>query len=91
MTRKTSLRSNFEPGTPRWAVRRAQWKALGAELAAATPVAGRYISPDTWYDADGTAFQNENTALGGLLDKEMNPKPAFQALTTSSTPYPRRR
>jgi dihydroxy-acid dehydratase len=26
-TRK--LRSNFEPGTPRWAVRRAQWKALG--------------------------------------------------------------
>ena len=23
------LRSNFEPGTPRWAVRRAQWKALG--------------------------------------------------------------
>jgi dihydroxy-acid dehydratase len=29
MTRKTTLRSNFEPGTPRWAVRRAQWKALG--------------------------------------------------------------
>jgi len=29
MTRRTSLRSNFEPGTPRWAVRRAQWKALG--------------------------------------------------------------
>ena len=29
MTRKTALRSNFEPGTPRWAVRRAQWKALG--------------------------------------------------------------
>ncbi|NUQ50659.1 MAG: dihydroxy-acid dehydratase [Phycisphaerae bacterium] len=27
MVRK--LRSNFEPGTPRWAVRRAQWKALG--------------------------------------------------------------
>lgn len=25
----TRLRSNFEPGTPRWAVRRAQWKALG--------------------------------------------------------------
>lgn len=24
-----SLRSNFTPGTPRWAVRRAQWKALG--------------------------------------------------------------
>ncbi len=23
------LRSNFPPGTPRWAVRRAQWKALG--------------------------------------------------------------
>jgi len=23
------LRSNFDPGTPRWAVRRAQWKALG--------------------------------------------------------------
>jgi dihydroxy-acid dehydratase len=29
MTRKTTLRSNFEPGTPRWAVRRAQWRALG--------------------------------------------------------------
>ena len=26
---KTSLRSNFEPGSPREAVRRAQWKALG--------------------------------------------------------------
>jgi dihydroxy-acid dehydratase len=24
-----ALRSNFEPGTPRWAVRRAQWRALG--------------------------------------------------------------
>lgn len=23
------LRSNFEPGTSRWAVRRAQWRALG--------------------------------------------------------------
>ncbi len=28
MTRR-KLRSNFEPGTPRWAVRRAQWRALG--------------------------------------------------------------
>ena len=27
MTRK--LRSNFEPGSSRWAVRRSQWKALG--------------------------------------------------------------
>ncbi len=27
MTRK--LRSNFEPGTTRWAVRRAQWVAMG--------------------------------------------------------------
>jgi len=26
---RRELRSNFEPGTPRWAVRRAQWKALG--------------------------------------------------------------
>ncbi|MBK7659229.1 MAG: dihydroxy-acid dehydratase [Betaproteobacteria bacterium] len=26
---KKPLRSNFPPGTPRWAVRRAQWKALG--------------------------------------------------------------
>lgn len=26
---KRPLRSNFAPGTPRWAVRRAQWKALG--------------------------------------------------------------
>ena len=29
MTMVRKLRSNFEPGTPRWAVRRAQWKALG--------------------------------------------------------------
>jgi GH35 family endo-1,4-beta-xylanase len=35
----------------------------------------------TWWNlADGTAFQEENAALGGLLDKEMNPKPAYQAL-----------
>ena len=26
---KRRLRSNFEPGSPRWAVRRAQWRALG--------------------------------------------------------------
>jgi dihydroxy-acid dehydratase len=26
---KRALRSNFEPGTSRWAVRRAQWRALG--------------------------------------------------------------
>jgi dihydroxy-acid dehydratase len=26
---KRTLRSNFEPGSPRWAVRRAQWRALG--------------------------------------------------------------
>jgi len=26
---KKKLRSNFEPGTPRWATRRAQWTALG--------------------------------------------------------------
>lgn len=26
---RRELRSNFEPGTPRWAARRAQWKALG--------------------------------------------------------------
>jgi dihydroxy-acid dehydratase len=26
---KRKLRSNFEPGTPRWAGRRAQWRALG--------------------------------------------------------------
>jgi dihydroxy-acid dehydratase len=26
---KNTLRSNFEPGSPRWATRRAQWKAPG--------------------------------------------------------------
>jgi len=26
---KKTLRSNFEPGSPRWATRRAQWRALG--------------------------------------------------------------
>lgn len=35
----------------------------------------------TWWNlGDGTAFQNENKALGGLLDNDMNPKPAYQAL-----------
>lgn len=35
----------------------------------------------TWWNlGDGTAFENENKALGGLLDKDMNPKPAYQAL-----------
>ncbi len=29
MGAKKPLRSNFEPGSPRWAVRRAQWRALG--------------------------------------------------------------
>jgi dihydroxy-acid dehydratase len=28
-TPRRALRSNFEPGSPREAVRRAQWKALG--------------------------------------------------------------
>jgi endo-1,4-beta-xylanase len=35
----------------------------------------------TWWNlGDGTAFQNENQALGGLLDDQMNPKPAYRAL-----------
>lgn len=35
----------------------------------------------TWWNlADGTAYKNENKALGGLLDEQMNPKPAFEAL-----------
>jgi endo-1,4-beta-xylanase len=35
----------------------------------------------TWWNlADGTAYENENRALGGLLDKDMNPKPAYQSL-----------
>src|SRR3989338_7758642 len=29
MKKAIKLRSNFEPGTPRWATRRAQWTALG--------------------------------------------------------------
>ena len=37
----------------------------------------------TWWNlGDGTAYENENKALGGLLDKEMSPKPAYQALDT---------
>ena len=32
------LRSNFEPGTSRWATRRAQWRALG--LTGTSPTAG---------------------------------------------------
>ena len=35
----------------------------------------------TWWNlGDGTAYENENKALGGLLDKEMRPKAAYQAL-----------
>ncbi len=44
-----------------------------------------FSTPDmagvTWWNlADGTAYENENKALGGLLDKDMNPKAAYQAL-----------
>ena len=39
----------------------------------------------TWWNlGDGTAYKdetrNENKSLGGLLDEEMNPKPAYQVL-----------
>jgi hypothetical protein len=35
----------------------------------------------TWWNlGDSTAFGVENKAMGGLLDYEMNPKPAYQAL-----------
>jgi hypothetical protein len=35
----------------------------------------------TWWNlGDGAAFQEENKALGGLLDNDMNPKPAYRAL-----------
>lgn len=35
----------------------------------------------TWWNlADGTAYKEENKSLGGLLDTQMNPKPAYQAL-----------
>jgi hypothetical protein len=35
----------------------------------------------TWWNlGDGTAFEEENKAMGGLLDEEMNPKPAYKAL-----------
>ncbi len=35
----------------------------------------------TWWNlGDGTAHVDENKALGGLLDQEMNPKPAYVAL-----------
>ena len=35
----------------------------------------------TWWNlGDGAAFQEENKALGGLLDKDMKPKLAYQAL-----------
>jgi GH35 family endo-1,4-beta-xylanase len=33
-----------------------------------------------WNLGDGTAFEKENEVLGGLLDIEMNPKPAYQVL-----------
>lgn len=35
----------------------------------------------TWWNlGDSTAFGNENKAMGGLLDSNMNPKPAYEAL-----------
>lgn len=35
----------------------------------------------TWWNlGDGTAYEHENKQLGGLLDQEMNPKPAYQVL-----------
>ncbi len=35
----------------------------------------------TWWNlGDGTAFGNENKALGGLVDEKMEPKPAYEAL-----------
>lgn len=60
----------------------------GAELQAAV-VANLYrlwfstpaMAGVTWWNlGDGTAFGNENKALGGLLDENMDPKPAYQAL-----------
>ncbi|HOD52041.1 MAG TPA: endo-1,4-beta-xylanase [Candidatus Hydrogenedentes bacterium] len=35
----------------------------------------------TWWNlADNTAYGNENSALGGLADENLDPKPAYQAL-----------
>ncbi len=35
----------------------------------------------TWWNlGDGTAFEEENKMMGGILDENMNPKPAYQAL-----------
>ena len=35
----------------------------------------------TWWNlGDGTAFGGENKALGGLLDKDLDPKPSYEAL-----------
>ena len=35
----------------------------------------------TWWNlGDGTAYGNENNRLGGLMDDQMNPKPAYKAL-----------
>lgn len=33
-----------------------------------------------WNLADGTAYQNENAALAGLVDKKLDPKPSYLAL-----------
>jgi len=30
--------------------------------------------------SDSAAFKDENNAMGGLLDSEMNPKPAYETL-----------
>jgi hypothetical protein len=35
----------------------------------------------TWWNlGDGTAFEEENKMMGGLLDENMDPKPAYKAL-----------
>jgi GH35 family endo-1,4-beta-xylanase len=41
----------------------------------------QHMAGITWWNlGDGTAYKNENKALGCLLDKDMNPKPAYQIL-----------
>jgi endo-1,4-beta-xylanase len=41
----------------------------------------QHMAGITWWNlGDGTAYMDENKALGGLIDKEMEPKPAYKAL-----------
>ena len=64
------LRSNFVPGTPSWAVRRAQWKALGLTDA---DLEKPKIAAVEGSEATIEAFRRLTATFYGLLSFKMPP------------------